>query len=232
MATEVETPVATTMTVSTADNLKAVFVSMNEQAVQLKTLMLTVKNLIKDVEKQSKEFDKLRNKKSRNRSERKASDTPSGITKPVSISDELARFLGVEPGTLVPRNEVTKGVSAYVRKYELSDPENRQKFLPGDKPEGAVLMKLLGNPTDPVTYFNLQRYLKHHYISTNTEVDASKAVASTSKAPKAVEKVEPAPVAPAASAAVGSDAIAVEKKKKTVIVKKKKESASELTEEA
>jgi chromatin remodeling complex protein RSC6 len=219
MATEVETPVATTMSVSTADNLKAVFVSMNEQAVQLKTLMLTVKNLIKDVEKQSKEFDKLRNKKSRNRSERKASDTPSGITKPVAISDELALFLGVEPGTLVPRNEVTKGVSAYVRKYELSDPENRQKFLPGDKPEGAVLMKLLGNPTDPVTYFNLQRYLKHHYIQT----PVSEASGSTKPA-KPIEKVvEPAPVVAEAS---------VEKKKKTVMVKKKKDSASELTEEA
>jgi chromatin remodeling complex protein RSC6 len=221
MATEVETPVSTTMSVSTADNLKAVFVSMNEQAVQLKTLMLTVKNLIKDVEKQSKEFDKLRNKKSRNRSERKASDTPSWITKPVAISDELALFLGVEPGTLVPRNEVTKGVSAYVRKYELSDPENRQKFLPGDKPEGAVLMKLLGNPTDPVTYFNLQRYLKHHYIQT---ASAPEAVASTSKPAKPIEKVvEPAPVVAEAS---------VEKKKKTVMVKKKKDSASELTEEA
>lgn len=222
MATEVETPVATNV-VSTADHLKAVFVTMSEQSVQLKALMLTVKNLIKDVEKQSKEFDKLRNKKSRNRSERKASDTPSGITKPVAISDELARFLGVEPGTLVPRNEVTKGVSAYVRKYELSDPENRQKFLPGNKPEGAVLMKLLGNPTDPVTYFNLQRYLKHHYI----QATPTEGVATPSKPAKVAEKVvEPTPVASAPVEAV------VEKKKKTVVIKKKKDSASELTEEA
>jgi len=225
MATEVETPVATNV-VSTADHLKAVFVNMSEQSVQLKALMLTVKNLIKDVEKQSKEFDKLRNKKSRNRSERKASDTPSGITKPVAISDELARFLGVEPGTLVPRNEVTKGVSAYVRKYELSDPENRQKFLPGDKPEGAVLMKLLGNPTDPVTYFNLQRYLKHHYIQVPVaETTGAKPVSSTSKPAKVAEKEPVAPATPAAEPVA-------EKKKKTVLVKKKKDSASELTEEA
>jgi chromatin remodeling complex protein RSC6 len=225
MATEVETPVATTMAVSTADHLKAVFVTMSEQSVQLKALMLTVKNLIKDVEKQSKEFDKLRNKKSRNRSERKASDTPSGITKPVAISDELARFLGVEPGTLVPRNEVTKGVSAYVRKFELSDPENRQKFLPGDKPEGAVLMKLLGNPTDPVTYFNLQRYLKHHYIQVAVSETTDSKPSTSTKAAKAPVVAPVTPVTPTPEPSV-------EKKKKTVVVKKKKDSASELTEEA
>jgi chromatin remodeling complex protein RSC6 len=230
MATEVETPVATNV-VSTADHLKAVFVNMSEQSVQLKALMLTVKNLIKDVEKQSKEFDKLRNKKSRNRSERKASDTPSGITKPVAISDELARFLGVEPGTLVPRNEVTKGVSSYVRKYELSDPQNKQKFLPGDKPEGAVLMKLLGNPEESVTYFNLQRYLKHHYISVNTaESDVSKASTSAPKDAK-VKAAAPVVEAPTTSNTPATSEPVAEKKK-VKIIKKKKEPSSELSEEA
>jgi len=231
MATEIETPVSTTMINSTSDNLRSVLASLTEQSSQLKTLTLTVKNLIKDVDKQSREFDKLRNKKSRNRSERKASDTPSGITKPVSISDELARFLGVEPGTLVPRNEVTKGVSAYVRKYELSDPQNKQKFLPGDKPEGEVLMKLLGNPDEAVTYFNLQRYLKHHYLPMNVpESDASKASTSSSTTKKA--DIEPvavevsAPITPVASEPVA------EKKKTKILVKKKKEPSTELLEDA
>jgi chromatin remodeling complex protein RSC6 len=212
MATEVETPVATNV-VSTADHLKAVFVNMSEQSVQLKALMLTVKNLIKDVEKQSKEFDKLRNKKSRNRSERKASDTPSRITKPVAISDELARFLGVEPGTLVPRNEVTKGVSGFVKSNGLSDPLNKQKFILDERPAAKSLRVLLGNPKEDVTYFNLQRYLKHHYIGCTTTTDK----------PATKKAAEPAAVPPPVA-----EPVVVKKK----ILVKKRPASSELAEEA
>ena len=165
MDTQIET--ITTTTMSSSDQLKNILCSLTEQSTHLKVLMGTVRSVLKDVDRQSKDFDKLRNKRSRVKSERKASDVPSGITKPVPISDDLARFLNVEPGTLVPRNEVTKGVSSYVRKFELSDPTNKQKFVLTSKPEGLILKTLLGNPAEEVTYFNLQRYLKHHYTATS-----------------------------------------------------------------
>ena len=163
MSTEVESVLATKVESST-EQLKTILSTLTEHSLHMKTLMNNVKTVLKDVERQGKELDKFRNKKSRNTSERKASGVPSGITKPVAISDDLARFLGVEPGTLVPRNEVTKGVSSFVRKFDLSDPTNKQKFVLTSKPEGAQLKTLLGNPEEEVTYFNLQRYLKHHYI--------------------------------------------------------------------
>jgi len=163
MATEIDTTLATKVD-SSAEQLKAILLSINEQSSQMKVLLNSVRAVLKDVERQGKELDKLRNKKSRSSADRKKDGLPSGITKPVSISDELATFLGVKPGTLVPRNEVTKGVSAYVRKFELSDPTNKQKFVLTSKPEGASLKTLLGNPAEEVTYFNLQRYLKHHYL--------------------------------------------------------------------
>uniref|UniRef100_A0A6C0IAW9 DM2 domain-containing protein n=1 Tax=viral metagenome TaxID=1070528 RepID=A0A6C0IAW9_9ZZZZ len=149
---------------SSSDQLKAILSSLNEQAAQTKNLINTVKSILKDVDRQSKELDKYKNKKSRNSIQRKESSLPSGITKPVAISNELAIFLGVAPGTLVPRNEVTKGVSAFIRSNNLSDPENKQKFILDKTPEGIRLKTLLGNPEETVTYFNLQRYLKHHYI--------------------------------------------------------------------
>jgi hypothetical protein len=158
-----------TNTVSSVDQLKSLLGSLSTQGTILKNIVLSVKNIIKDVEKQSKDLEKFRNKKNRIKSQRKEDAQPSGITKPVAISDELASFLGVEPGTLVPRNEVTKGVSDYIRKNELYDPTNRQRFLLQTKPEGVKLWELLGKPEDGITYFNLQRYLKPHYIKVPVE---------------------------------------------------------------
>jgi chromatin remodeling complex protein RSC6 len=173
--------------------------------------MNTVRMVLKDVDKQGKELDKLRNKKSRASSERKSSGLPSGITKPVSISDELAMFLGVEIGTLVPRNEVTKGVSSYVRKFELSDPTNKQKFVLTSKPEGKALHVLLGAPTEEVTYFNLQRYLKHHYTSVGVKIAPAEAIAPIETIATAVDPTAETP----------------KPKKKIMVVKKKTPELSE-----
>jgi hypothetical protein len=80
-----------------------------------------------------------------------------------------------------------------------------------------VLRVLLGNPQEDVTYFNLQKYLKHHYIMNPDAVPAT-----PKKTKKTVEPVavEPAPVA--------VQVIAEPEKKKKIIIKKKK---TELTEE-
>jgi chromatin remodeling complex protein RSC6 len=203
--------------VDASEQLKAVLVSLTEQATVIKGLIASVRNVIKDSDKQSKELEKLRNKRTRVKTERSADALPSGITKPVAITDELAVFLGVAPGTLVPRNEVTKGVSAYVKKNEISDPTNKQKFVLDDRPAAKALKKLLGNPAEDVTYFNLQKYLKHHYVMNPDAVPAT---------PKKVKKVvEAAPATPAP--VVVAEPEKVKKIIKKVVVKKKTELAEE-----
>jgi chromatin remodeling complex protein RSC6 len=204
--------------VESVDHLKNVLTVLTEQANVIKTLIGTVRTVIKDSDKQSKELEKLRNKRTRVKTERNPDALPSGITKPVAISDELAVFLEVAPGTLVPRNEVTKGVSAFVKKNEISDPANKQRFVLDDRPAAKTLRTLLGNPNEDVTYFNLQKYLKHHYIMSDAPP------ATPKKVKKPVEKT-PVVVATPAPVAVAEP----EKKKvvKKVIVKKK----SELVEE-
>ena len=200
--------------VSSSDMLKCILTNMNDQVVNMKNLMNTVRAVLKDTDKQSKELEKLRNKRSRIKTERSANALPSGITKPVAITDELAKFLGVASGTLVPRNEVTKGVSSYVKANDLSDPSNKQKFVLDDRPAAKILRALLNDPVEDVTYFNLQRYLKHHYIQT----EGSK---TSKKAPTPTPVVEPVQVV------VEQVPVVVVKKK--IMVKKK---VSELTEEA
>jgi len=222
MSTEVETVLATKVE-SSSDQLKAILSTLNEQSGNMKMLMNTVRGVLKDVEKQSKELEKLRNKKTRGKTERAANALPSGITKPVAISDELAKFLKVALGTLVPRNEVTKGVSTYVKENDLSDPANKQKFILDDRPAAKVLRALLGNPVEDVTYFNLQRYLKHHYVQNPDKVPGSpidaKAVPKTKVKVTVPEAETPAPVAESSEPGV----------KKKIMVKKKK---TELTEDA
>ena len=212
MATTIEIETAVVVKVDASEQLKTILSTLTEQSSVLKTLMNTVRNVIKDNDKQTKELEKLRNKRIRVKTERSADALPSGITKPVAITDELAAFLEVASGTLVPRNEVTKGVSTYVKKHDISDPSNKQKFVLDDRPAAKVLRALLGNPAEDVTYFNLQKYLKHHYVMSDTPV-----------VPKKVKK-EPV-AAPVVVVPVVEES---EKKKKKVMVKKK----TELTEEA
>lgn len=208
-----------TKTESCTDHLKSVLQVLSEQSAVIKSLMNTVRVIIKDSDKTSKELEKLKNKKSRNKTERAANALPSGITKPVSISAELAKFLGVEPGTLVPRNEVTRGVSAFVKSNGLSNPENKQQFVLDDREPAKALRTLLGNPPENVTYFNLQRYLKHHYLP--MPATEKVVVPKTPKASKSAK--EPVVVAPVV---VEPEAPA----KKKIMVKKVKK--TELTEEA
>jgi len=208
-AVKIETPV---------EHLKTILQTLTDQSSVIKSLMNTVRQVIKDSDRQSKELEKLRNKRSRVKTERSANSLPSGITKPVAITDELAKFLGVAVGTLVPRNEVTKGVSGFVKEHGLSDPANKQKFILDDRAPAKQLRVLLGNPTEDVTYFNLQRYLKHHYVQSPV---------AEGTVPK-VKKVAVPPVVEVVTKPVAASEPEVLKKK--ILVKKVKK--QELTEEA
>ena len=213
MSALIETETVTKTDVSSSDMLKSILLNLNDQVAGMKNVMNVIRAVLKDTDKQSKELEKLRNKRSRVKTERSANALPSGITKPVAITDELAKFLGVPPGTFVPRNEVTKGVSGFVKSNDLSDPSNKQKFVLDDRPQAKILRALLGNPSEDVTYFNLQRYLKHHYIQ---DPDAVK----TPKKPVAPVVVVAEPIAEPVPAPV---------LKKKIMVKKK---TPELTEES
>ena len=85
---------------------------------------------------------------------------PSGFVKPTRISDELAKFLGKTVGTEMARTEVSKEINAYIRDKGLQDKENGRKIH-----ADASLSKLLAlGASDELTYFNLQRYMKHHFV--------------------------------------------------------------------
>ena len=113
------------------------------------------KTLEKSVTRELKTAMKASAKKRRNTGNRK----PSGFIKPTRISDELAGFLGKDIGTEMARTEVSKEINLYIHAHKLQDKDNGRIIHADTKL--SKLLKL--GKTDELTYFNLQRYMKHHF---------------------------------------------------------------------
>lgn len=124
-------------------------------------LLALAKEAIQALKVAKKEIEKV--KKVAEKAERKranARTSPSGFAKPAKISDELCAFLSVPKGTEMSRTDVTRHINQYVKTHKLFNQENKRVILPN-----PALKKLLGSKdTDTVTYFNLQRWLKGHFI--------------------------------------------------------------------
>ena len=89
-----------------------------------------------------------------------SSRMPVGFITPTLLSDQLAQFLGVPPGTRMARTDVSKEINKYMRAKGLVDRENGRKINPDEN-----LRALLGITSKvELTYFNLQRYMKPHFI--------------------------------------------------------------------
>jgi len=115
-----------------------------------------------------KEFAKLNNREHKRLNKAVAKKTksssgprkPSGFTKPTPITPELATFIGKPAGTEMARTDVTKEINAYIRAHNLQDKDNGRKIIP-DKKLSALLRV---GKDDVLTYFNLQKYLRPHFV--------------------------------------------------------------------
>lgn len=133
-----------------------------EKLQQMTAFVSTLKSEYKALEKTCARELKAAQKASMKRKRASGNRAPSGFVKPTLISDELAAFLGKEKGSEVARTTVSKEINAYIRSAKLQDPTNGRKINPDAKL--AKLLKL--GKGDELTYFNLQRYMKHHFIKT------------------------------------------------------------------
>lgn len=156
-------------------------------------LMETTKSLSARMKVLQKEVNK--GKRTRKHPQEVDPDAPpktSALHKPVAISNELCKFLGFEPDTEHSRRDVTQGINDYIKKHELQDPTNRRFMLLTEKPEGLALKALLRDPDQPVTFFNIQRYLKPHYPMSEKDKKALEETPVTDTKPKPVRK-KPSP---------------------------------------
>ena len=108
----------------------------------------------------------------------------NGFNRKLEVSPELLAFLGLAPGELVSRSNVTKGISVYVTDNGLKHPDNGRVIIMDEK-----LTKLLNPPPNTqITFLNIQKFLKPHYATT----------AAPAPAPVKTEEAAAAPAAPVA----------------------------------
>ena len=157
-----ETPTVTETSDSTPraeDALSLKLAGLRESLSQVLTLVKTIQGDIKSVEKDYakivKDHDKVANKR------RSQSRKPSGFAKPSPLSDEMAEFLGLDKGVEIARNEVTKLINKYIVDNNLREEADKRKILPDQKL--SKLLKLTGD--ENLSYFNLQKYIKHHFVA-------------------------------------------------------------------
>jgi len=127
---------------------------------QLVGLLSNLKNDFKVLEKTVTREMKSAQKASAKKRRTSGNRQPSGFVKPTRISDELAEFLGKTVGTEMARTAVSKEINAYIRANKLQDEKNGRKINPDNKL--SKLLKL--SKEDELTYFNLQKFMKHHFI--------------------------------------------------------------------
>jgi len=121
----------------------------------LKDLQTYSKGFSKDFNSLSKQLNKLEKHKAR------TSARPlSGFAIPTKLSDELYRFLQIQPGTMIARKDVTKMMNKYIVENNCRDEKDKRKIIPNEE-----LQQLFECDEDAqITYFNLQTYMKKHYV--------------------------------------------------------------------
>jgi upstream activation factor subunit UAF30 len=139
------------------DDLKAVASNLNSLRETAATLLGQVKKLEKRVHREMKDARKRRRRVKVDENGVEVKRAPSIFERPTQVTAELLTFLGRPAGTLMSRSEVTKAVNEYVKTHNL---KNKHDIKPD-----APLRKLLAvGESEPLTYFNLQRYLNRHYV--------------------------------------------------------------------
>lgn len=84
----------------------------------------------------------------------------SGFAMPSLLSDELYEFLGLEKGVKVPRKDVTRMMNDYIKTNNLREENDKRNI----KPDAKLHKIFKSSDKDEITYFNLQTYMKHHFI--------------------------------------------------------------------
>lgn len=89
----------------------------------------------------------------------KAREPGGFVIKPSMISDELADFIGRPRALPVYRTCVTKQINQYIKENGLGDKSIGRRINPDDNLRSLLKLK----PEDELTYFNIQRYMSHHF---------------------------------------------------------------------
>jgi len=151
-------PVAPVAPATTLDeDIKALVALAATARETLSTFQAQLKRLEKRVHRDMKDARKRRRRVKVDENGVEVKRAPSIFERPTQVTQELLTFLGRPAATLMSRSEVTKAVNDYVKANNL---KNKHDI----KPDAPLRALLAIGVDEPLTYFNLQRYLNRHYI--------------------------------------------------------------------
>ena len=148
------------------ESIATKLIDFNTKLQQVVTLASSLKVIFKGIEKVVNREIKAACKASSKKSKRSGNRQPSGFVRPTLISEELADFLGKPHGTEMACTSVSKEINQYIRTNNLQDKDNGRQINADVKL--STLLKLKSD--DVLTYFNLQKFMKHHFVKIVVEV--------------------------------------------------------------
>lgn len=165
-AAPVEVKVEETKSLSSDAILTAVDAKIQQVSSILASLKNDSKALRRQIAADKKVADKLAKKSAKKKrvvvEGEEAKPRNSGFMRPVRISDELASFLGKATGTVMGRQDANDEIRQYVSLHNLKETEKGKGRNINPDAKLSALLKL---PKDEqLTYFNLQKYMKPHFI--------------------------------------------------------------------
>ena len=136
--------------------------SYTDRIHQVNKELKELSNIGKTLEK---EFNIVVKNISKHKKNKRAENRPlSGFAMPSLLTNELYSFLNIDTGTLVPRKDVTRMINEYITSNNLRDSKDKRKIIPDQ-----ALQKIFNcKQSDEITYFNLQTYMKHHFVKATT----------------------------------------------------------------
>ena len=162
-------PVSMTAVESSESPISVKMTEFNAKLQQLSSMFQTFKSEFKVIEKAIQKELRAAQKTSSKKAKRSGNRQPSGFVKPTRISDELAKFLGKESGVEMARTAVSREINQYIRTHSLQDKANGRKIIPDASL--SVLLKI--QPGDELTYFNLQKFMKGHFVKATSSATVS-----------------------------------------------------------
>lgn len=159
---------ATATATSLSERINALAAAAASAANSMREIVATIKVVQKDVARLEKDAAKPRGRRAAGSAAAKAAAPggegaerkASGFTKPTQLSAELCDFLGLPHESRMPRTECTRLLNKYIKDNNLQDKEDKRTIQPDGK-----LQKVLKRENDEkVTYFNLQKLIKHHFV--------------------------------------------------------------------
>lgn len=147
------------------DNPVTIYVNkLNKYVENISKMNHELKQLVhigKTLEKDFNQIVKLLAKKNKNKNENR---TLTGFAMPSYLTDEMYEFLNIEKGKKVHRIDVTRSINKYIEENGFRRETDKRFFVPND-----ILHNLFrSTEKDEVSYFNLQAYIKHHFVKEYT----------------------------------------------------------------